>query len=370
MVPIAIGVVGAKQPSEVILMRDRSMDLDAGKCGELIKLNFGDVGYYRVQYDDATQASLAKSIEAMAPADRVSLLSDTWALVQAGRIAPSRYLEMLSAAAEDDKRAVWQRVIATIDQLDRLERGSSKRPAFQQFARSILQPPFQRIGWNPQLNEPEDNTILRSTLISTLGSLNDPNVIAEAKKSFDSFLKNPASLDVNLRDPVIAIVGRTANRQTYDAIRTLARSSSNAHERSRYYFALANVVDPDLARETLRITLTDELPTVLADFVIFEVAAGEHPELALEFVKANFEVLAAKRGPDFRNFFMSSLMANFTDRAHAAELEHFAPVHETPGGRIAAARAIATILEAADFREHQLVAIDGWISLNGGSMAK
>ena len=65
-----------------------------------------------------------------------------------------------------------------------------------------------------------------------------------------------------------------------------------------------------------------------------EVAAGEHPELALAFVKANFEALAAKRGPTFRAFFMSSLMTTFADRAHAEELANFAPVHETAGGRI------------------------------------
>jgi hypothetical protein len=54
-------------------------------------------------------------------------------------------------------------------------------------------------------------------------------------------------------------------------------------------------------------------------------------------------------------------MTNFADRAHAEELSGFAPVHETAGGRIAAARAEEEILEAADFRARQIPAIDEWV---------
>jgi aminopeptidase N len=129
----------------------------------------------------------------------------------------------------------------------------------------------------------------------------------------------------------------------------------------RYYIALASAVNTELAKDALAITLTDEVPPDLANGMILTVAAGEHPELALAFVKVNFEALAARRGPTFRAFFMSSLMTNFANRAHADELANFAPVHETAGGRIAAARAEEEILEAADFRAHRIPEVDAWV---------
>jgi hypothetical protein len=64
---------------------------------------------------------------------------------------------------------------------------------------------------------------------------------------------------------------------------------------------------------------------------------------------------------------MSSLMANFADRAHAEELANFAPVHETAGGRIAAARAQEEIVEAADFRARQVPAVDEWVKQHSAS---
>lgn len=180
-------------------------------------------------------------------------------------------------------------------------------------------------------------------------------------RRFAAFVKDPGSLEVNLRGAVIHLAGRSAGPATYDTLRALGRKATNTEERVRYYVALAAAVDPDLVKETLGISLTDELPTDLSDGLILIVAAGEHPELALGFVQANFAALAAKRSPGFRAFFMPSLMANFADRAHAQELANFAPAQETAGGRIAAARAEEEIIEAADFRAHQLVAVDKWV---------
>ena len=191
-IPIAFGPPGAKEPSGVVLMQGKTMQIAAGRCGEPIKLNFGDAGYYRVQYDSATEAALAKAIETMAPADRVNLLADNWALVEAGRITVDPYFRLVNAVADDRNRAVWERVMGTIGRLDDLERGLPGRPAFQAYARSRLRPPFERLGWDRAAGESEDNTILRAKLIGELGALGDDAVLAEAKRRFAVVCEGPA----------------------------------------------------------------------------------------------------------------------------------------------------------------------------------
>jgi ERAP1-like C-terminal domain len=342
------------------------MEITAGACGKPIKLNFGNVGYYRVQYDSATEAALRNEIEAMAPADRVNLLADNWALVESNRIVPAGYLELVATVGNDDNLAVWQQVIATFYWLDHLERGLPARAAFQAYARSQLRPAFERLGWTAKAGEPEDDGILRAALIRALGDLGDPGISAEAKRRFDSFVKDPASLNPDLRDPVIHLAGRTADRATYDTLQALARKTTSTEERMRYYSALASATNPKLIGETLRLALTNELSAYMADRLIMTVAQGEHPELALAFVKANYTALTARQGPQFPEFFISSLMGNFTDRAHAAELARFAPAHETAGGRIVAVRVDEIITEAADFRERQLPAVNQWIERHRG----
>jgi len=361
-IPIAFGAPGAGEPAGVILLKDKTMSVAAGRCGAPVKLNFGYTGYYRVEYDTASDSALAKTVETMAPADRVNLLSDDWALLEADRVPVDRYFGLVANVADDRNRAVWERVMSVIARVDDLERGLPGRSAFQACARTRLKPPFARLGWDRRAGESEDDTILRGKLIGQLGALGDSSLIAEARRRFAAFLKDPRSLDANLRGPVIFIAGRYADRATWNQLRALGRKATGTEQRVRYYVALAAAIDPALAKQALALTLTDEVPSEIANGIIMEVAAGEHPEMALAFVKANFDALSDKRGPYFRSFFMSSLMSHFADRKYAEELARFAPVHETPGGRIAAARAAEEIIEAADFRTHQIAAIDAWIN--------
>jgi aminopeptidase N len=360
-IPIVYGPPAAKAPAGRRLMKGRTAQIDGGRCAVPIKLNLGDTGYYRVEYDPVTDAALASAIETMAPADRVELLSDNWALFGAGRIAVDRYFRLVDNVAPDRNRAVWERVIAVFARADDLQRGMPGRSAFQAYARARLQPPYRRLGWDRVPGESDDQTILRAKVIGQLGALGEAEVIAEAKRRFAAFVKNPKSLDVNLRGTVIFLAGRYADSATWNEIRALGRKATSTEERVRDYIALAAAVNTELAKRALAISLTDEVPPDLASGMILEVAAGEHPQLALDFVRAHFDELSEKRGPYFRSFFMSSMMTNFADRAHAAELAKFAPAHQTTGGRIAATRAEEEILENADFRDHQIPQIDAWV---------
>jgi len=200
-----------------------------------------------------------------------------------------------------------------------------------------------------------------------LGGLGDTRVLAEAKRRFAAFVANPQSLPPTLRETVIHLAGLTADRSTYDTLLALARKSTITSERVRYYSAAASARDPELARATLELTLTDELPTNIVGSLINAVASsGEQPELAWEFVRTNFDKLATRQGPSFRNTFVSNFMTNFSDSARAAELASFAPAHATSGGRIVAARAQETILIAAELKARALPAVTAWIKQRNG----
>ncbi len=110
-VTVSYGPPGADHPAGVTLL-DGTADIDAGPCGEALKLNLGGIGYYRVQYDAATQAALVGAIKQMSPADRVNLLADTWALVEAGRLAPPAFFNLVDALDPGDSRVIWDDVIA------------------------------------------------------------------------------------------------------------------------------------------------------------------------------------------------------------------------------------------------------------------
>src|SRR4029434_2055028 len=56
-----------------------------------LKLNVNGAGNYRVEYDQPSWKLLLKALPELGVADRVNLLSDAWALVQANRAPVSQY---------------------------------------------------------------------------------------------------------------------------------------------------------------------------------------------------------------------------------------------------------------------------------------
>ena len=362
-VPVAIGTPGAAKPSQMLLL-DGNAEVTAGSCGEAIKVNLGDIGYYRVAYGPVDGALIAKALPAMSPEDRVNVLADAWAMVKAGHAAPASYLALLGELDTGDRRAVWDQVISAFSSLDRVALDRPERPALQAYARALLRPVLDRIGWDGKAaGEDDETTLLRASLINLLGELGDADVIAEAKRRFASFLQDPAALPPALRDPVTHVAGLTADRETYDALLALARKTTATNERLRYYYAAAAAHDPALARATLALTLTGEPPVTIVNGMINMVAwSGEQPDLAWDFVQNNLDALVARQGPDFKDLFIPNFMTNFSDAAHADALTHFAPAQATSGGRVMTARALETIAISADLRTRVLPSIVAWIA--------
>ena len=364
-IPVAVGPLNLRRPPEVLLLQG-STEIAAGACGEAVKVNLGDIGYYRVEYGANSRATLAAALPLMTPEDRLNFVADSWALVQAGRAEPSSWLALIEKLRSDDHRAVWDQVVNALTRLERLARDRSERPALQGFGRAKLRPVFDRLGWNGSGSGDNDDALLRASLISALGEFGDGDILAEARRRFAGFLQDPQSLPGALRDPVIHLVGIGADRATWETLLALARKTTVTTERLRYYYAAASARDPALARETLALTLTDELPSTLVGGLINAVAsAGEQPDLAWEFVQRNFDALAARQGPQFRDAFIPNFMTNFSDDAYAAELARFAPARATSGGRVMTARALETIAISSDVKTRALPAIDAWIKAHG-----
>jgi aminopeptidase N len=371
LVPVARGGADGKAGDTVLL--DGAAAFDAGRCGDPVKLNFGDAGYYRVEYDDLQRAMLtgAAGRQELAPADRANLLGDTWALVEAGRVAPPAFFVLADRQGGDGNRAVVSQIISALNRIDRLERGRPERAAFQAWGRSLLRPMFDHVSWDASAPEPDDTPLLRKSLIAALGAFGDEAIVAEASRRFAEFVRDPERLPTALRETVATLAGRSADRATYDALLAMARGTTNTDERERYYVAAAGARDPALAAETLALTLTGELPTNLVGRVISTVAlTGEHRDLAWDFVKANFDRLSARQGPSFQDYFPAELLTAFTDAAHAQELADFAPAHATSGGRTTAAQSYETIMANVDFAALLLPAVDEWVQLRTASPSR
>jgi len=284
-------------------------------------------------------------------------------MVAAGRAEPSSYLALVDMLKPDDSRSVWDQAITTINALNRLSRNRAERAALQSYARARLRQVFDKLGWDGSGSGDDDTTLLRASLIRTLGEFGDEEILAEARRRFAGFLQDPKSLANALRDPVTHLVGISADRATYDTLLGLARKSTVTNERLRYLFAAASApqpgsgahhagADPDRRGAGHHRHRDDQFGSRLPASSLI---------LAWDFVRKNFDALLARQGPAFRDQFVANLMTNFSDDNHAAELAAFAPAQATSGGRVMTARALETIAISADLKARALPVVDAWI---------
>jgi ERAP1-like C-terminal domain len=227
--------------------------------------------------------------------------------------------------------------------------GQAIRENFQAYARSVLRPSFDRLGWQPKAQETPRHAILRGSLIQILGDLDDAEIVIGCRQRFQKYIVDPASVAPDLRAPIFWVVGHYADEATWNALHELGVRTTSSEEKQNYYDALAAVRDPVLIAKTLDISLTDELPTSRAVFLVGKVARySDHPDLAWAFAKANMKGLLAKTDALGANSYAPSLFTFFSELSRSAELKAYAKVNLP--STVASAREVAKAVDEIEFR--------------------
>jgi aminopeptidase N len=345
-----------------LLMTGKTAALENIPADYALKLNINGAGNYRVEYDDPSWQLLLRALPKLGVEDRVNLMSDAWALVEAGRAPVSLYFGLVEKLPASTDLAEREQVINVLDFVNGLLVGSSEGEKFQRYARSLLRPTFATLGWEPKPDEQPNAGRLRASLISALGQLNDPDVLAGCRERFEKYLTHPASLSPDLRAPVLAVVGRYADQKTWNKLHELGLKTTSSEDKQNYYNALAAAADPKLVKKALAIALTDELPTSRAVFLVSRVARDSgHPDIAWEFAKANMKPLLAKVDAAGANRYTPSLFTFFSDDLRAEELRNYAKKNLAQATAPEVAKAIGEIQFRAEFKKRLATQLNAWI---------
>ena len=359
-IPLTYSVVG--ETTATLLMTSKIDNLRNIPVNRALKLNVNGTGNYRVEYDAPSWDLLLRSLPSLSVEDRVNLLSDTWALVQADRAPVSIYFGLVEKLPPSTESAEREQVINVLDFINRLLVGSPEYEKFQRYARSLLRPTFETLGWEPKEGEPSTAGNLRASLISALADLNDPEMIAGCRTRFEKYLANPASVAPDLRPSVFAVVGHYADEKTWTKLHELGLKTTSIEEKQNYYAALAEAIDPRLVKNTLPIALSDELPTSRATFLVPMVARDSgHPDIAWDFAKANMKALLAKTDAAGANRYAPSLFTFFSDDSRADELKRYAKNNLPPAGAPEVAKAVDEVQFRAEFKRRLEQQLSGWI---------
>jgi aminopeptidase N len=366
-IPLTYFSVGQAQP-ESRLMTAKSDNLQNIPADRIFKLNAEGAGNYRAQYDDASWNSLLTSLPNLPYSDRVNLLSDSWALSEADRAPIALYLGLVEKLPSLTQAAEREQIITVFEYINRLFIGHADREKFQRYARTILRPSFDELGWDVKSGEAPTASTLRARLIASLGELNDQEIIAGCRERFQQSLSDPAAIPPDLRAAMLEVVGRYADEATWNKLHELGLRTTNIEEKQDYYHALTHAIDPTLVRKTLQIALTDELPTSRALFLVGKVSRySDHPEIAWEFAKSNMKAILAKADALAANIYAPGLFTFFSEKSRVGELKAFAKANLPATSAKEVAKAVDEVEFRAEFKSRLAQQLKTWIDQRGSS---
>jgi aminopeptidase N len=295
-IPLQIRTGAGGTPQSVLLSKE-VQPAQAGRCDEPLSVNADAIGFYRVVYDPATLATNTKNFAHLPDADRIALLDDQWALVESGIERLPSYLALASSMGTDLDTRAWEQITHALETIEYAERGTARHDAFAAYGRSILRPPFERLGWDARPGETPGVQRLRRALIGDLGAWGDGAVIDEARKRFSAFVTDHKAITPDDQSVILSVVAQYADATTFDRLHAVAKAATDESELERYYVALMRVRDPALGARAVQIALSSEIPPQ-ADSVrlrLIGVLAREQPQLSWNTFSNNSEKLLASQ---------------------------------------------------------------------------
>jgi tricorn protease interacting factor F2/3 len=298
-------------------------------------INSGRTGFYRVKYSDDALSDLQSLVlqKSIPHTDRWMLQNDLFAMCISGDGTCRSYLDFISSYENEDDYITTSNIANNLYFLYQKTRDESYSYEIKNMAHNFFKTAFAKIGWDAKENEPHTNALLRSYLIGVLGKLDDDEVIAEANKRFEQYLKNPSSLNPDIQEAVFSTAAWGGDDKTYQKLVNLYRKDKTQEEKLRSLVALCNFKDEKLLLKTLEFSQSREVRSQNMHTPIMRVAANPHGRRILwPWIKKNWKSLRTKVGigSPLLNRIVASL-SGFADAQVGKEIEQFFEKNPTPG---------------------------------------
>ncbi|MBX3236125.1 MAG: M1 family metallopeptidase [Nitrospiraceae bacterium] len=274
-----------------LLLTDRQTRIELPKHWTSILANEGGHGFYRVRYAlELIERLQRNGLHTLAAVERFNLLNDTWAATVAGMVTPTDYLELTKHFRQEKDPNVWAVLLGSFSTINSMLE-EEERDLLAALVRDRLTPAWQDLGWEPKPGERDLVRELRGDLIRALGTLGrDQEMQTQAHRLFESADRGGSPVDPNVLPALVSILAFTGDDARYDEFLRRFRKAATPQEERRYLFSLAAFRSPVLVERTLASTLSGEVRTQDAPFMVSALLLSVYSrERAWAFVKTNWD---------------------------------------------------------------------------------
>ena len=245
-------------------------------------------------------ALVDKATAIMNPRERVGLVNNLSAGLEAGIIPSDEALQMLGSMCADPRPEVVGAVMNALEKVRVIFITPDLDAAFALYIRKQLGPALERFGPAPGPGESQATTLLRPRLMQWVGRRGrDAKVVERAKALADAYLRDPATLDPSLVEATLRLSALDGDKARFAEYQRRFEQAKTPVERSRFLNALGSFRDSALIEKALDYTVSSAVrPNEMYSVWGTVGAEVENRELNYQWMTRHYDALA-KRMPPF-----------------------------------------------------------------------
>ncbi len=291
---IPVHVLNGGEATTVLLDSAAPSTVALASADDVVVVNAGGHGFYRVAYDDVLRGRLANvaAIADLSTLERYMLVDDAWASTVAGTMSAPDLLDLLDGFVDEREYGVWQAVVIALAGVSRLV-DTEALVAFRARVCELTGPALKGLD-EPVPGETDLRAKLRGLLLRTMGALGaDPDAIARCRSLFDA-RRDGESIDPELLAAATTVVAANGDLEDYDRMLAGFRNATTPQEELRHLMALVEFDDADLVARTCELAMSGDVKSQNAPFLLSgAIRSRHHGRQAWDFVKEHWDAANA-----------------------------------------------------------------------------
>lgn len=281
-----------------------------------IQLNIGDSAHFITHYDTQSYEALIEKVKdgSLDPIGRVQLIDEATLLARGGVLSSADLLPLLKAYQNETLEPVWSIIAVGLSELRKfVEDDKEAEGKLRALTAAMAKKEYERLGWEKAHDEPEEDTKLRSVVLSLSLYGEVPEALAKARQLYDT--TSLADLDPELRPLIISSVARQGDAAVVDDIMTVYKNTQSIDLRQDICVGVTSTRVPEKITELLDNMKNPDIvrPQDVFYWFIYLVRGRDSRDIAWSWLQNNWDWIEKtfagdKSYDDFPRFAASGLV--------------------------------------------------------------
>ena len=299
-----------------------SVVLGEATCPAWLLANAGGRSYYVPRYAPPLAASLRDAAPALSADEIVSLVVDAGVLAESGLVPLAEALAWADAGLAHPSPVARRYAVDLLEMQRDAWLGEGEAARKREIVAKRVQPLAAELGWGEVAGESDERRELRARLLPLAAETEaDGSLRDQARALAYVWLENREAIAADMTGPVLQTAARFANENLYGRLAAQVSAAPDVRERRYLLQALGVVRDERLRARALALALDEPLaPRDALQLLESALEDVVNRAPAFEFLRANFDALAARLPPQSPAYLITPLARLCTP----AEREAFA----------------------------------------------